>query len=231
MVPAHAVQWGVSDAVAVIAAAHVLALFWVSLMLAAGVVESGDTPLSIIGLILGNLGLWAGYLGGPVVVASRKGRGAVSDYGASIELMDIPFGLIVGVVAQVALLPLLYVPIGWFIDGDPSAPGRELIEAVDGPLDALLLTLSAAVLAPLLEELIYRGLFLRALLRRMGAAPAVTISALVFAAVHLEPLLIPGLFLFGVLSAGLALRSGRLGPAWAMHVGFNVAGLVGLGIS
>lgn len=231
MVPAHAVRWGVTDAIAVIAVAHVLALFWVSLMLAAGVISSGDAPVSIVGLVLGNLGLWAGYLGGPIVVASRKGLGAISDYGASIEWKDIPLGLIVGVLAQVALLPLLYVPIGWFIDGDPSASARELIDAVDGSLDALLLILSAAVLAPLLEELAYRGLFLRALLRRMGTAPAVTISALVFAAVHLEPLLIPGLFLFGVLAAVLALRSGRLGPAWAMHIGFNVAGLVGLAIS
>lgn len=229
-VPAHAVRWGVNDALLVIVGAHVVALIWGGLLLAAGVVETGDATLSIVGLVLGNVGLWAGYALGPVLVARSKGQGEVRDFGIAIRPLDVPVGLAVGVLAQVALLPLIYEPIGWFVDGDPSDAARELIGRVDGSVDRWLLALSAVVLAPVFEELVYRGLLLRALQRRIGSWAAAVVSAAVFAVVHLMALQLPGLFVFGLLAAGLALWSGRLGPALAMHVGFNATALVGEGL-
>lgn len=230
VVPSHAVGWGVSDAVLVVAGAHLLAIVWGGALLASGVLDSGDAPLTIVGLVLGNIGLWLGYWVGPVVVARSKGQGPVDDYGASARFADVPLGVVVGVVAQLALLPLLYLPIGWFVDRDPSAPARELIGRIDGPIDTVLLVASAAVLAPLFEELMYRGLLLRALQRRLGTTPAITISSLVFAAVHLDLLLVPGLFVFAVLASLLTVRTGRLGPAWAMHVAFNTTALIAEGL-
>jgi membrane protease YdiL (CAAX protease family) len=58
---------------------------------------------------------------------------------------------------------------------------------------------------------------------------AVLVSSLVFAAIHRQPLALPGLFLFGLVAAALTLRTGRLGPAWALHAGFNFTTLVILG--
>ena len=100
----------------------------------------------------------------------------------------------------------------------PLIPRRRV--AVDaGTGDGSLLD----VLAPVFEEIFYRGLLQRALLKR-GLSPAVAIgiSSLVFGASHLELLQLPGLVAAGALFGYLAHRFDRLGPAIAAHVGFNL---------
>ena len=57
---------------------------------------------------------------------------------------------------------------------------------------------------------------------------ALVVSALIFAGIHFELLLLPGLFVAGLLFGYLAQRSGRLGPAIFAHIGFNVATIVAL---
>ena len=230
VVPDHPVRWVTSDAILVLLGTQILSFVWAGMVIVALLGGEVPDPLSVSLLVLLNVGLWAGYGLGPAFVARAKGNGPIADFGATIERVDVPLGLMLGVVTQVVVLPLLYLPIGWLTDDDPSESAQALIDGIDGPLEAVLLFVSVAVMAPLVEELFYRGLLLRALQRRLGSVPAVALSALIFAAVHRELLLIPGLFLFGVLAAVLTLRSGRLGPAWALHVGFNVATLVLIGV-
>ena len=79
---------------------------------------------------------------------------------------------------------------------------------------------------PLVEELLFRGLLLRALLRRTTPVWAVVISSVVFAAVHLLdpstlPLMAP-LLLLAVISAIRAVRTGDLSQSILLHVGFNL---------
>jgi membrane protease YdiL (CAAX protease family) len=85
------------------------------------------------------------------------------------------------------------------------------------------------LLAPFFEELLFRGMLLRALRRRLDVAPAIAVSALSFALIHplLDPTLatftvVPALFLLGVLSGILAVRSGELSQSIWLHVGFNL---------
>lgn len=210
---------------------QLLSIVWAGFVLAA-VFGDGpvDDPLPITIGLLANVGLWLGYGIGPLVVAGRKGLGAVGDYGARLRRADLPLGLLVGVAMQALILPLLYWPILRVVDGDPGESAKELIDSLDGPVDWLLITLSVAVIAPLVEELFFRGLLLRAVHMRFGTVAAVVTSAVVFAAVHRLLLPFPGLFLFGIVAAFLTLGFGRLGPAWAMHVGFNTTTLVVLGL-
>jgi membrane protease YdiL (CAAX protease family) len=91
-----------------------------------------------------------------------------------------------------------------------------------------LVVLIAAVGAPLFEELFYRGLFLRAVQRRLGDAAAVAIPALVFGLVHFQPYDFVALVLFGVAMGVVALRTGRLGTAIWAHVAFNATALLTL---
>jgi hypothetical protein len=231
VVPDHAVRWAIGDAVLVLFGSQLLSVVWAGLLV--GSLYQGDVPdpLPIRLLVALNLALWVGYGLGPVAVARAKGRGPAADYGASLEPADLPLGLAAGVLAQLVILPLLYLPILRLVDGDPSRSARELVDTVDGPVDVALLVASVAVIAPLVEELAYRGLLLRALQRRFGPWVAVVVSAAVFALVHRELLVLPGLFVFGLLAGWLTLRSGRLGPAVAMHVAFNATTLVALGRS
>ncbi|MDP9334098.1 MAG: CPBP family intramembrane metalloprotease, partial [Actinomycetota bacterium] len=79
------------------------------------------------------------------------------------------------------------------------------------------------------EELLFRGLLLRALRRRMSPEMAVIVQALAFALAHpmLSPTLgdfavVPALFLLGAVSGVVAVRRGDLSASIMMHIGFNL---------
>ncbi len=231
-VPARAVRWNVRDALLVLLGAQLLSILWAVTLL--GVAYGPDAvpdPLPITVAALANLGLAAGYFFGPLLVCRTKGNGAVDDLGARVKPADVPLGIALGICTQLVLLPLLYWPISWFVDGDPSEAAKELVALVDTPFEWAVLVLSAVVIAPVVEELFYRGLFLRAVQARLGPVPAAIITSAVFAAVHRQLLPLPGLFVFGLIAAALALYTGRLGPSWALHVGFNATTLVVLGLA
>jgi len=92
--------------------------------------------------------------------------------------------------------------------------------------------LGVAFLAPLVEELLFRGLLLRSLLRKTTPVMAVVISSAVFAGAHLldpntAPLMAP-LLLLAVISGIRAVRSGELSQSILLHVGFNLLSAVWL---
>ena len=83
-------------------------------------------------------------------------------------------------------------------------------------------------LSPIVEELFFRGLLQRSLLRWMGPAPAIALQAGVFAFTHFQKLQFAALFAFGVVLGYLAHRTGRLGPGIAAHMVFNGAAVLNL---
>lgn len=91
------------------------------------------------------------------------------------------------------------------------------------PSKALPFALNAAVIvlvAPLAEEMTYRGLGLAVLLR-FGPVVAVVVSAIAFAGAHGLVQGFPSLFLFGVVIAIVRLRSGSVFPGMLFHATFN----------
>lgn len=183
-----------------------------------------DLPLSLVALA--QVGLWVGLLGAPVVATRLKGHGLAVDLGLRARWADLWRGGGAGVALQLVVLPLVYWPLLDWLDKDPSdleGPARDMTDRADGPLGVLLLVLIVGVGAPLVEEIFYRGLFQRSLLKR-GLPPvaAIGISAAVFGASHGQLLQFPALFVFGASAGYLAHRSGRLGPAITAHVAFNM---------
>lgn len=115
--------------------------------------------------------------------------------------------------------------------GPLEQPGQALLETemLAGP--ALVLTVVAAsLLAPLLEETIFRGVLFQALGRRVGWVAGMVVSAAVFAVVHVEVVLPLGLgsivYGLGLLGVGAVLalvfhRSRSLVAAMVAHAVFN----------
>jgi uncharacterized protein len=163
------------------------------------------------------------------MVLRHKGRGAISDLGvfADRDWGVIVACLFVGVGSQWAF-GLLVLPISQIADSD----GQELVDQLDRASGAgvVLLAITAGILAPIFEELLFRGLLLRALMRRMSAWAAVVVSSVAFGAVHfLDPATIPiapALIGLGLVSAVLAVRSGGLLRSIALHMGFNLVTVV-----
>lgn len=75
----------------------------------------------------------------------------------------------------------------------------------------------AVVIAPLTEELVFRGLILRGLLGRWRPAAAITASALLFAATHLNPAQAPVAMLLGLLLGWIYARTRSLGLCVVGH--------------
>ena len=97
------------------------------------------------------------------------------------------------------------------------------------PMDWCLVSITAVVLAPIVEEIFFRGYLLTAFLERTRSAPlAVFTSSLVFTSIHI--LIGPGvmiyIFLWSLIPSYLYLRTGSLCPAVLMHALNNVVAYV-----
>ena len=219
-------RWGFGDVLLGFAIAYGLTIALQPLVLAATGVDSGadsDTwPLRTIALLQVP---FDGALAAVAVLAvRRKGMGVIHDLRARMRWLDIPIGLVIGLVAQV-LGNLLYLPVYWLTDvtsDDVSGPAKTLTDKASGNAGGvLLLILVTVVMAPIVEELFFRGLVLRSAERRWGTGWAIAFSSLLFGITHFELLQLPPLALFGAIAALLTVRTGRLGPAIWAHVGFN----------
>ena len=80
--------------------------------------------------------------------------------------------------------------------------------------------------APLVEELLYRGLLQGAFVARISELPALLAGASWFALIHFRPVEYPGLFVVGLVFGMCALATGRLGMAIVAHAAFNATGLL-----
>ena len=85
------------------------------------------------------------------------------------------------------------------------------------PAEAAFLVFGIALLAPIGEELVFRGYLQRVLGARLGAGRAVVITAALFAAIHLNPASLLALFGLGVIFALLRVWTGSIWPAVIAH--------------
>lgn len=212
------VRWGVADAVAGFVAGNTLVVVAVGVFTAV----TGERGLTPGAIAVGQLALWTGLLGAPLVASRRRGSGSLrADFGLEVRWRDALVGVPAGAVCQLAVVPLLYAPFRPLVDtSELDRPARELIDRFHGPWVVLL----AAVLvvgAPVVEELFFRGLVMRALTRRFGPAWGLWGAAVAFGVAHFELLQFPALVIVGAVFGWLAQRSGRLGPAIWSHAAFN----------
>lgn len=178
--------------------------------------------LSLAGQYIGNLSVFW-------ILTRNKDASAI---GLTISPGDF-FYIALGLILQVALA-LLLLPLSnlLFPDGRPQQEVAELIANADTTFLKVSLVAAAVVLGPITEELMYRGILLKALEPR-GKRLALVVSSLVFAAVHVTGLdasqllksaavILPPLFLLGLILAWVTQRTGRLGPAIFLHSGWNL---------
>lgn len=101
---------------------------------------------------------------------------------------------------------------GWLAGEPNSAPSS-------APLTGALALLTTVGLAPVVEELVFRGVLLRSWSRRRGRTHALLGTAALFAVLHPGDLL--GSFIFGVILGVIRLRTGTLLVPIACHALHN----------
>ncbi|NQX12635.1 CPBP family intramembrane metalloprotease [Microbacteriaceae bacterium VKM Ac-2855] len=179
----------------------------------------------------------------PVVASRWRGLGSLrDDFGLSIRWIDVPIGIGLGLGIRIALIVVL-------------AALSPLLQDAQGNLelaiDPLWFVLSSVfipvVVAPIVEEVLCRGLIMRAVRHRVlrggmhgGAFPtlarrtaaivvSIVASTLVFAALHghqmvnLSTVVVLGTttVLAGLVHGWIATKTGRLGAAMVSHATMN----------
>jgi membrane protease YdiL (CAAX protease family) len=223
------VRWGLPDFV----------IAWVAGVLAGAVAAAPVTPASgaprrdqVAAVVVGLFVQSAVSLAVVWWISRAKGRGSPAvDFGLRFDGRDWAWagvGVAIAVVTSLALAPLTQL----LPKGDRSQDIVDTFKAASG-LGVAWFVLGVLVLAPVVEELLFRGVLLRSLARRIPPAAAVFVSALVFALVHplLDPTLgtlvaVPALLALGLVSATEALRTGSLSRSIALHAGFNLLTVV-----
>jgi len=187
-------------------------------------IDLEDPSLDITAIL--QSALWVGTLGIPLWLHFIKGV-SWKDFGWGFQKNDIFSGLLIGLGTQIAA-GLLYLPLMLIFDDiDVSEPARELVDKATG-FGVFLLFLVVVVGAPLVEELFFRGLTLKAFEKKMSSRLALVLSSLFFAIAHLQLIQFPALFLFGLVAGYLVKKYDRLGRAVWAHVGFNATTVVAL---
>lgn len=231
---AQAHRWGLPEALLGFGIGLVLSALAVAATEQVTGAHPGAGAALPVGLTAADVGgLWVGLVGAALYASKRYGTGNVaSDYGLRWgKWWDLPLGAAVGLAAQYGLVPLLYLPLRSAVPHlarQLSRPAVHEVAAARGPGAMVALFALLAIGAPLVEELFFRGLLLRALLGRASAPVAIVVSALLFGVAHFEPLQFAGLAAFGVVLGLLAWSTSRLAPGIAAHAAFNAAAVASL---
>jgi membrane protease YdiL (CAAX protease family) len=223
----RALRWGLGDVVWIwlvgLVAGAVAGAVTAGLRGRTGAADPDGIDL-VVGLFAQNGVILAALAG----VSRVKGRGTLrADFGLVVRFRDWPW-LAAGVLLQVVSLGLVALldAVGGSLDEQQAV---RTLERSQGP-EIVLVVLGVALLAPVVEELLFRGLLLRSLLRRTSPVAAVVVSAVLFAGAHLfdpstVPLMAP-LLLLAVISGIRSVRTGELSQSILLHAGFNLLSAV-----
>ncbi|MEE8457429.1 MAG: CPBP family intramembrane glutamic endopeptidase [Acidimicrobiia bacterium] len=204
-----------------------------SVFVAAGVVASGADPLAPLPFSL-IFGAQVAFSLAMVWFLSRsRGSGSLAaDVGLIVKPSDW-WGVFAGMGLQVAIAIMTAPIIVWFWpDGPPTQGVAGVAESSETFMEQVAVLAVVAVGAPIIEEIIFRGMLLSILSRSLSMWPAILISAAIFSAVHLlDPdarAVVPGLFLLGIALGWVTRRRGDLSLAIAMHSGINLLAAITL---
>jgi membrane protease YdiL (CAAX protease family) len=187
-----------------------------------------------LGEVLSYLAVWLPLLAAALTFSFLLGsRSLGRDLGLRFRPLDLLWGLTLGLIARVMATVF---EIAWY--GQMLSGWALLDEPAHDLWWVFVVILAPVLVSPVVEELFFRGLVLRAVSRAVadnGAARrwalgiAVVVSAVTFALIHLigvgspTAAVVIGLstLLFGLGAGALAAATGRLGGAIVAHVVFN----------
>lgn len=98
--------------------------------------------------------------------------------------------------------------------------------SLSAPLDIAITAVATVVVAPVVEELVFRGALLGGLVKKQSAPAAIVASGFAFAMMHMNPDQTVYQFFLGCVCAYMALCSRSVVPAMAIHSCNNLIALI-----
>jgi membrane protease YdiL (CAAX protease family) len=128
-----------------------------------------------------------------------------------------------------AMLALVVSFAGGFLNSKETLPIEELLQA---RVSILLFGILGVLVAPLVEETIFRGFLYPVIARRLGVAAGIAITGTLFGLMHAAQLWggwgqIALLILVGVVLTWVRARTGTVAASYFVHLGYNGLQLVG----
>lgn len=192
-----------------------------------GIVVSGMLLFSPVNLVLNNLigkeaSMLVYYLfaiGIPfgIVYSIRKNKTGNNSFNFSIENRRAIPSIIIG---TIALLFGIITPIGNLIPMSESIK-KALIGF--GSQTGVFSFILMVIAAPILEELIFRGIILDGLLKNNSPTKSIMISSLLFGLVHLNPWQFIAGFIIGIFSGWVYYRTKNLLLSIIIHASANLS--------
>lgn len=157
--------------------------------------------------------------------------------GLVLKLSDW-WAFLAGFALQIVIVLAVVAPTIALLGIEQPAQQRiaQIIESSASNSGLIGLLFVTVALAPMVEEVLYRGVLLRAIFRLgLRDNAAIVISAAVFASIHLvDPqaaIVVPGLFVLGLVLARVTLKTGNLSRAILLHAGVNSLAAIALILS
>jgi membrane protease YdiL (CAAX protease family) len=229
--PARSQTFNLKTVILTWTASYFVALFVSSAILVATGntdIVSGQEPKWFLGVSA--LALWVPFIIGLYLVSQKLGSQRFSsDFFLKFRRVDL-WGLPIGIAGQLVLVGLVTWPFRVLFP-EKFAPeliekrAQDLFNNATGPW-LIVLILVVVIGAPFVEELVYRGFIQSGLKNRLGSSVAVVITAVWFAAVHLQLVEFPGLLAFALVLGFCFHRTHRIGMSIVAHVAFNATGLL-----
>ena len=186
-------------------------------------IDGAVGALAILALILVQD---AAFVAAAVFFAGRRSRPRAWHFGLRSTAVKRTLALTVGVTLAVLGFELGFAELVEIDEG-----GIDQLGADEGFVTALCFSLAAIVVAPVAEELFFRGFFYRALRNRLRVWSACLVNAVVFSSLHLQYLVVPWVLVviavFGVAACLLYEHTGSVFGPIAMHVAFNTLATAG----
>lgn len=135
------------------------------------------------------------------------------------SVLGIGCGLLIASYIVILVHNLLLMALGIETQGDEIA---KLFASLESPAWFFFV---GAILAPLVEEIFFRGFLFQGFRERYGWVSAMLLSSGIFAVAHLDPVSLIPTFILGALLAYLYHRSNSVWPGVILHVLVNSFGL------
>jgi len=133
----------------------------------------------------------------------------------TLNVIGIGCGLLIGgyaiIIAHNALLNAFGI----------DAQGDQIFEIFDQLESPIWFFVTGAVIAPIVEEIFFRGFLFQGFRQKYGWMPAVFLSSAIFGAAHLDPVSLIPTFVLGCVLAYVYHRSNSVWPGIIFHAAIN----------
>jgi uncharacterized protein len=225
--------WGIETVFVGLLLLLVVSFLIDSLYTAIAGAKSDDAATTLGELLVGLAGPWVAFFGASAYAAWGRPGSWSGQLGLKFSLPnDLLAGFSLGVLGQV-MVAVIYLPVRLISSkaaNSVSNVAKNDTAAAHG-WRWIPVGICIALIAPVAEELFFRGVTLRAFTRKLGPLAGIFFSGLIFGLAHFEGIQTPALVVFGWILGWYATRTGRIGPTIFAHMTFNGITLAALALS